>query len=129
MIDYYKWVGLPHEIGADPDDGVAADCLVMTSKVLKSQNLFCPPLNPNWFEMARQERWDSLYREWGRLMEKTDDISNGCVYMHSDKEQLFGLGVFIDGGFLIVRHTKGVAWIPVSLIQKPNYWRVRNVAC
>ena len=28
-MDWKHWIGLPHEFGADPEDGKACDCLVM----------------------------------------------------------------------------------------------------
>ena len=127
-LDYCKWIGLPHGIGCDPDDGKCADCLVLTTKVLTAQGLYCPPLESKWFDWANEGRWKDLLQEWKRLMERADKAKEGCVCLHGDDEQLFGMGVFIDEGFLLVSHKKGVVWVPLALMPKRQLWRVKNAA-
>lgn len=127
-LDYCKWIGLPHAIGADPDDGKFADCLIVASKVLRAQGLYCPPLNSQWFDWAKEGQWKRLLGEWKQHMERTDKAEEGCVCLHGDDEQLFGMGVFIDAGFLLVSHRKGVVWIPLALMPTRQLWRVKHAA-
>lgn len=127
MIKYAKWIGLPHVLGEDPDNGVGADCLVLARKVLELSGQSCPPLNPQWFEMAKEGRWEELEQEWTELMEPIDAPCQFAISMNRNSFTGFNIGVVVDDGVLIVHHRKGVAWIPLSL-TRGNFWRVRRAA-
>ena len=43
-MDWKRWIGLPHEFGADPEDGVAADCLLMVWRILDDAGINHPPM-------------------------------------------------------------------------------------
>lgn len=127
MIKYANWIGLPHVLGEDPDNGVGADCLVLARKVLELSGQLCPPLNPLWFAMAKEGRWEELEREWMELMEPIDAPCQFAISMNRNSFTGFNIGVVVDDGVLIVHHRKGVAWIPLSL-ARGNFWRVRRAA-
>lgn len=127
MIDYVKWIGLPHALGEDPDDGRGADCLVLARKVLLLAGQDCPELNPEWFEMAARGKWGELEKEWLQIMEPLEAPCQFAISMSRNPFTGFNIGVVVDDGLLIVHHRKGVAWIPLSLV-KGNFWRVRRAA-
>ena len=58
MADWIRWVNakLPHQIGADPDDGQGIDCLVMTAKVRRAAGRGSAPL-PNGTDRALTTHW------------------------------------------------------------------------
>lgn len=127
MILYHKWIGLPHVIGADPDDGIGADCVVIAIKVLADYGFKTPPIKEEWFSAAREGRWAALYKEWLRYVEETDTAAPGCLYLYHRRDQHLGMAVYIDRGFLTVSHSHGVLWKPVNLF-KGKLWRLKDAA-
>ena len=59
-MDWKNWIGLPHEFGADPELGKAADCLVMVWHILDEAGIEHPEFDYHWLELAKQERWRQL---------------------------------------------------------------------
>lgn len=127
MINYYKWIGLPHEFGADPDDGQGADCLIMAHKILSSVGAPCPPLASEWIELAREQKWGKLQMEWDRYMISVEKPDRYDLHMVRTEETGFSISTVVDDGIVFVSHRKGVAWIPLGLVQG-NFWRVRRAA-
>jgi hypothetical protein len=124
MIDYFKWIGLPHKFGADPDDGEGADCLILAHKILVSAGAPCPPLRDEWLELAGEKKWDLLEREWNEHMEETSEPRQFDLHMVRNPETGFSIATVVGDGVVFVSHRKGVAWIPLGLVQG-NFWRVR----
>lgn len=127
MIDYYKWIGLPHEFGADPDDGQGADCLIMAHKILSSVGAPCPPLKSEWAELAKQQKWEKLREEWSKYMIPVEKPMQYDLHMTTNEHTGFSIATVVDDGIVFVSHRKGVAWIPLGLVQG-NFWRVCHAA-
>ena len=133
MADWIRWVNarLPHVIGADPDDGVGIDCLVMAAKVRRSAGLSTPDLDPQWFTLATGDQWQQLQREWERFMEPCE-LEPYAAVLHQQPGGLMGVGVVVDDGVLIVHHRRGAQWLPMAVaerIMKPlTFWRPRDAA-
>jgi hypothetical protein len=131
MSNWPTWVSarLPHEIGADPDDGQGICCLVMCAKVRRSAGLPTPDLDPQWFTMAAAGQWEQLQREWRRLMEPCR-LEPYALVLHRQPLGL-GVGVVVDDGLLIVHHRRGAQWLPLEVagrIMPLDYWRPRDAA-
>lgn len=127
MIPYYRWIGLPHGLGADPDDGVAADCLVLTCKILRDQGFDPPAINPQWFDQAAVGAWDGLYREWMTYLKPACTHHTGTLILYYRPTAYLGMGVYIDQGYLTVSHKGGVVWKPLASVRA-RPWRLRNAA-
>ena len=127
MIPYHRWIGLPHEFGANPEDGRGADCLVMAHRVLTLAGIECPPIRDEWLNLARKQRWEELQYCWDECMESIDSPEPYALCMSRNVETGFSIGVVVDGGVLFVHHRKGVAWVPLSLVRA-GFWRVRRAA-
>jgi hypothetical protein len=125
MIPYHRWIGLPHEFGADPVDGKGADCLILAHRVLLSAGIACPSIKNEWLELAKNREWGKLQIQWDLLMERIDKPEPYALSMSRNETTGFAIGVVIDKGLLFVHHRKGVAWVPLSLI-KADFWRVRR---
>jgi hypothetical protein len=131
MADWIRWVNakLPHQIGADPDDGEGIDCLVMAHKVRVDAGYSTPPLDPAWFAMASAGQWEHLEREWRRLMEPCI-MEPYALVMHCQPSCL-GVGLLVDDGLLIVHHRRGAQWLPLAVAARMmplQFWRPRNAA-
>lgn len=133
MADWIRWVNakLPHQIGADPDDGEGIDCLVMATKVRRDAGLVTPPLDPRWFDLAAQGQWAELYDEWNRLCEPCI-LESYALVLHPQPGGMMGVGVVIDDGVLIVHHRRGAQWLPMDIaaraMQPLKFWRPKNAA-
>jgi len=119
---WHRWIGLPHEFRADPNDGQAADCLIMTWHVLGAAGVPHPGLNAEWLDMA--ERGDHeglalLYRGFTIGLVKPEEYA---VTMFRAADHI-GIGVVVDGGLLHINRRKGVQWIPVERCKKLEYRR------
>lgn len=131
MIDYHRWIsaGLPHRIGADPDDGEGIDCLVMCHKLRTAAGLATPPLDPAWFTMAADGHWPQLEREWRRLMEHCNPEPYALLLY--PQPYSLGVSILIDNGILMVHHRRGCQWIPLAVadrIMPLQYWRPKHAA-
>jgi hypothetical protein len=127
VINYVRWIGLPHGLGADPDDGIAADCAIIAVKILTAQGFDAPPVDALWFNLAAQGRWLPLFRIWRQYLEPWDAPGLGCLQLHYKPGGPLGMGVFVDGGFLTVSHSRGVIWRPVAS-KTGTLWRLRSAA-
>jgi hypothetical protein len=133
MADWIRWVNakLPHQIGADPDDGEGIDCLVMTAKVRRDAGLDTPLLDPCWFDLAVEGRWPELEAEWKRMCEPCK-LESYALVLHVQPGGIIGVGVVIGDGVLIVHHRRGAQWLPLDVaarvIQPLNFWRPKNAA-
>lgn len=133
MADWHRWLNarLPHVTGADPDDGVGVDCLVMAAKVRRAAGLPMPSLDPRWFDMATAGEWPQLQAEWRRLMEPCR-LEPWALVMHSQPSGLLGIGVVVDDGVLIVHHRRGIQWLPMAVAERMlsplSFWRPKDAA-
>jgi hypothetical protein len=131
MTDWIRWVNLklPHQVGADPDDGLAIDCLVMAYKVRTAAGLPTPPLDPAWFTMAADGHWEHLEREWRRLMVRCD-LEPYAMVIHRQPCAI-GIGVVVDDGVLVVHHRRGAQWLPFDAARRVmplEFWRPRDAS-
>ena len=125
-FNWRKYLGLPHEFGADPEDGVAADCVLMTWNVLDAAGVYRPPLCWEWFTMAKEGKVEELMQVYDSLTYTIDGPEEYAVTLTENGETGVGLAVVVDGGLLIAHHRKGVRWLPIRLLKKLQYRRFRN---
>jgi hypothetical protein len=127
VIDYYRWIGLPHRLGADPSNGEGADCLILVHKILTSAGVSCPPINKRWFLLVAKKDWAKMHEIWNCHMVQVDKPKNFDVYMATNNVTGLCLGAVVDDGIVTVHHEKGVCWVPLSLTKGP-FWRLRDAA-
>jgi len=129
MMTWAKWIGLPHRLGADPCDGVGADCLVMCARVRVDAGLSMPDIDPQWFELAAAGRWGPLAATWNQLMEPCD-AEPYALLLHQQPSGI-GVAIAVDDGVLIVHHQRGVQWLPLDVaarLLRLEYWRPIDAA-
>ena len=125
-FNWRKYLGLPHGFGADPEDGVAADCVIMTWNVLDAAGVYRPPLSKEWFAMAKDGKVEELMQVYSSLTYEIDEPEEYAVTLTKNSNSGVGLSVVVDGGLLIAHHRKGVRWVPLRLLKKLQYSRFRN---
>lgn len=119
MMERTHWrqfVGLPHKTGADPRHEDAADCLLVAFAVLDELHLMRPPVDPLWFELAKNGQWQKL-REILNSMTLPSAGGTGAIAMTEA-----GVVVCVDGGVLLTQHSRGVRWVPMEVLRVED-WR------
>jgi hypothetical protein len=126
---YHSWLGLPHEIGADPRDGHAACCLVMARILLEDAGQTPPPID-DWIELARAGRWEPLRDAFYRNTEELPKAEPWSITLLDSPEEGLGIGTVVPGRLLLVPlHSRGVTALPLfALPADTTYHRVLGYA-
>ena len=125
MADWTAWIGLPHEFGANPADGKAADCVVMVWAVLRDSGVPHPAFEPRWLELASSGQWDSLRSLWDALTEPLSKPEEHAVCLFENGSLGLGVGIVVNNGVLIVHHRRGVCWVPFRTMRNIQYCRFK----
>lgn len=125
MDGWRSYIGLPHAFGADPRDGVGADCLIVAFAVLDELGMSHPAVDPHWFEMAESGDWEPLKRAWEAETFPVDAPEEGAVTLMDHGAGGLGVATVVDSGLLMVHHRRGVRWIPLRLLNDLQYRKFR----
>lgn len=119
---WHKWLGLPHEIGADPRDGKAACCLVMAHILIASEGLNPPPLEP-MVHLARKGDWGALMNDYNNATRAVNAPERLAMTLLTTRNGI-GLGTVVEDGLLLVPHHRhGVITFPADVLRG-RQWRV-----
>lgn len=126
---WLKWIGLPHQIGADPNDGKAACCLRMAVHVLRNAGRQPPEdaVIDRWVDLARGEQWPLLERAFLDHCVPTQarDLWSVVLITNGPRKAL-GLGVVIpDDLLLFPHHRRGVMAAPLKLLRPLTHYNLR----
>ena len=124
-MDWKRWIGLPHKFGADPEDGVACDCLLMAWRVLDHAGVKHPDFNAYWLEMAKQKRWLELETLWRDGTIELEAAEPHAVTLMRNGPNGLGVGIVVDDGLLIVHHKRGVRWVPLDYMPHLRFYKFR----
>ena len=122
-MDWKRWIGLPHEFGADPEGGKAADCLVMVWRILDSAGIHHPSMNAQWLQLAEQKRWPELEQLWSDGTVELDGPQQHAVTLIRNGPAGLGVSIVVDDGLLLVHHRRGVRWVPLSYMPSLRFYR------
>lgn len=120
------WLGLPHEIGADPRDGQAACCLVTCKAVLERAGLAFPPIEP-LLVMARQGDWINLQKTFyaHSVPIETPEVNAFCLLRNGVHG--LGMGTVVASNILItLHHRRGVITLPASRLGLLRFYKLRQ---
>ena len=119
MKRWHRYLSLPHKFGADPDDGLACDCVIMVWNVLRDAGVEHPPYEPGWLEMAARGEWTDLKTQW---LERTVVCpQQEYALTLFDEPTHLGLGIIVDNGLLFPHHKRGVHWLPSRKVANLEY--------
>jgi hypothetical protein len=124
-MDWTRWIGLPHEFGADPENGIGADCLLMAWRILEDADIKHPPFNAYWLETARQKRWSEIEMLWRDGMVELSNAEEYALTLFRNGPNGLGVGIVVDDGLLIVHHKRGVRWVPLSFMPNLRFYTFR----
>lgn len=122
---WMKYLGLPYRIGADPEDGIACDCIHLVLRVLAMGGLHPPEVQRRWYNFLATKEINKIMEEWSALTEQTfgpEDYAMTVLPSAMD----FSIAIVVNNGLLMVRPTTGVTWVPVSSLQPMNFRRLRH---
>ena len=124
--NWSDWVGLPHEVGADPLQGKSACCLQIAKILLSQEGLSTPPIEP-LLERARFRDWPGLTAAFNSLSEPLEGPEPLALTLITNGRFGLGLGVVVENGRLLVpHHRKGVVAIPLDLLKPLVYRRLKR---
>lgn len=122
MACWHRWIGLPHVLGANPEDGLGCDCLVMVWAVLTEAGVPHPPFEQHWLDLARSGHWPDLERLWDSATRQLPGPEPYAVTLFHNGPAGLGVGVVVDDGLLMVHHKRGVCWIPLAVMRRLPYY-------
>jgi len=122
MKPWMRWIGLPHGFGANPEDGIACDCVLMVWAVLDHAGVPHPPFDPQWLKLAKAHNWGALELAWHRGTRSLDGPEPYAVTLFRNGPAGLGVGVVVDDGLLMVHHRRGCCWIPLSAMKRLTYF-------
>lgn len=122
MPTWMRWIGLPHGFGANPEDGAAADCVLMVWAVLDEAGVPHPPFETRWLDLAKSGNWPALEKLWdARTRLLPGPVPYAVTLFHNGSAGL-GVGVVVDDGLLMVHHKRGVCWVPLAVMKRLPYY-------
>lgn len=122
-----RWIGLPHELGADPRQGKAACCLVIARILLKEAGQQTPSID-GMLQMAREGDWAGLQRLYDSLTEPLADPEELSLSLVKNGQENLGIGVVVDRDYLLLpHHRKGVIAFPIKLLKPLEYRKLKKV--
>jgi hypothetical protein len=104
-MDFWEpWIGLPHEFGADPRDGVAACCLVTAQAT--SENLGLPfpsSLVPDLLAMASSGQTEALEAEYlARTEGVVRPVAGDLLLLRTGQpDHPLGIGVLVSDRIML----------------------------
>lgn len=131
-MDWKQWVGLPHEIGADPRKGKAACCLQITKILLEDIGYTFPFELEMFYRLAREQNLDEIRKIFAIATEKIEQPEAYCVTLFTNESLGLGIGIVVPdeiGGrlFLLVpHHRRGVMPVPVDILSSLDFARVAS---
>lgn len=121
-MNWHTWLGLPHQIGADPREGKAACCLVMAHILLSDAGLNPPPLEP-MVRAALNSDWSALMNDYNDATRTVNAPERLAMTLLVTRKGI-GLGTVVEDGLLLVPHHRhGVVTFPADMLRDRN-WRV-----
>ena len=124
-MNWHQWIGLPHEFGADPREGVGADCVLMAWLILDDAGIPHPSFDAEWLDMARQGLWADLERLWDEATVQLEAPAPYAVTLFRNGPNGLGVGIVVDSGLLLVHHRRGVRWVPFDFMPQLRFYKFR----
>lgn len=130
MIDWKRWIGLPHEIGADPRLGKAACCLRITQIILSDAGYRFPFELNELYRLAKEKDIDAIARAFDSSTVSISAPEAYCMTLFTDERLGIGIGIVVPdeiGGrlFLLVpHHRRGVMPVPVDILSSLKFARI-----
>lgn len=123
---WQPWLGLPHEIGADPREGRAGCCLVIAQIVLTRAGLPFPPIDPLLDAVARAD-WVQLQKTFYSHCTPLDTPEVNALCLLRNGPQGLGIGTVIAPNTLItLHHRKGVITLPANRLPLVKFYKLRG---
>lgn len=120
------WIGLPHEIGADPREGRAACCLVIAQIVLQNAGYEVPPLD-QMLQSARNRDWENLQSTFSELCAPVPEPRIPSITLVNNG--MNGLGVVTvvaPNTLLSINHKRGVITLPLNRLRLLQFYVLKQ---
>ena len=120
-----QWIGLPHELGADPRQGKGCCCLKLSQIVLEAVGQKPPQINSQWYELSLQQRWDEAAKLFLSYVIETDPWRQWSIVPFWSP-QMFGIGLVVQDRMVLTSlHTRGACVIPARALRSPDFFTLK----
>lgn len=127
LLQWRNWIGLPHEMEADPREGRAACCVRIAQILRKTAELASPEIDPKWFEHARLGHWSYCRACFDDLVTPAPEQDLWSLAFVNNGPTQFGVGIVVqDRKLLLPHHRRGVMAIPLSLLKPLSYFHIKE---
>jgi hypothetical protein len=125
-LEPVNWIGLPHEIGADPRYGKACCCLVANAVVNEQKHQYFPTHElANWIQLSHEGDWKTLeaaFETHTKPVTLAECRRGDVAILHH--EQGLGLATVLDYNWILLPfHDCGVRVGPRRLW---SHWDIRR---
>lgn len=124
---WLKWIGLPHEIGADPRQGKAACCLVIARVLHQNAGRYFPPIEEELLALVTDKAWSKLTKKFAEYTVPLEAPEDWALTLVRNGPHGLGVGTVVPGEYLLLpHHRRGVTAIPMSMLRPMTFHRVRT---
>lgn len=121
MVDWKEWIGLPHQIGADPREGKAACCLMIAKIILEDGGMKFPVDENEIIDLAKKKLWPTLRLVFEKQTQFIETPEPYAVSLINNPSQGLGIGVVVEEAgnlfLLMPHHRRGVQAFPVKMLR------------
>lgn len=125
-LNWRSWLGLPHEIGADPRDGQAACCLVIARLVLEDASYEVPEID-DMISQARSGQWLPLVNKFYELCEPVPTPEPNSITLLRNGVNGLGIGTVVEPNIMLtLHHKRGVIALPINRLRLLKFYRIKQ---
>ena len=122
---WHTWIGLPHELGAEPRLGKGACCLRMAELLHQAAGTPFPDITP-LLEQARNQDWGRLQQTFHTLCEVVPEPKPLTMTLVNNGKAGLGIGNIVDDNYMLLPHHKrGVLAIPISILRPMKFYKLK----
>lgn len=120
---WHQFLGLPYKLKADPLDGVGADCILLTLRILESAGLPRPAAKGWWYCAFRRGEMHHFDRAFAQFTRPINAPEQYALTIFTEPPHR-GFGVVVDGGLVTALPERGVCWIALSALAPRSFYRL-----
>ena len=120
---WHEFLGLPYKLKADPIDGIGADCILLTLRILESAGLPRPSAEAWWYGTFRRGEMSRLDEAFARFTTPIGGPEQYALTIFTEPPHR-GFAVVVDGGLVTALPERGVCWTSLSALAPRTFYRL-----
>lgn len=120
---WHQFLGLPYKLKADPLDGIGADCILLTLRILEAGGLPRPAAQAWWYRAFRRGEMALFDAAFANLTIPIGVPEQYALTIFQEPPNR-GFGIVVDGGLVTALPERGVCWTPLSALAPRTFYRL-----